>query len=735
LCACTREFLSHPIEDKKHLLIDHLIQVGKISQKLFSSTNFKNKEISFYSGLLHDIGKLNPFYQELFNETQDRKKVEEHVSVKYVQQHSVFSTWAAKKLLSKSGLDYDLIDKILVLIYGHHSNIRRNLGDISQGKQFIASQMDMIENIRDFSTQVLGIPEFSRLNWASCIEKFSRPIGFDVTLGSRGSSDIDDFLEISVAFSCLLQADRGSFEDWEVSKFDLSIDTTNLVTTNLATPTKLGNLRTRFQEEVMYNYDISDPIVVINAPTGIGKTKVFLDLIAKYKDDEKIERVFYFSPLLALTEDFEGKFAKTISNEQKDDVLYYTHLFAGTLEEKIKDESGIRNSNRWIFLNESFNKKFVITTTQRLLMTLYCNKAREKLKLASFRNSVLIIDEVQTIPKFILSNLKKILIKMNQYMGTKIILVSATIPHEIRDIKKVLISGDILSSYLEQTQKQISIEPLVISTIPINKTLIMANTRKKAVNLYAQIIQEYPINKIHYLSTGIRKKNRSEMLKEIPLWNNFVLVSTQVVEAGVDISFSNIFREAAPLDNIIQVMGRLNREGTDSNAKLVIYQTDDDPTPYSPLEFAESWSRIHNIHNSKDLYGILEQYYSEISTRNSRNIDNTVELEDYIHRMDFDSVWDFVNRHVFAEDDRDTVFIPELENWDGVKNVLMTNLTKDAYKKFGEFTASLPVSVDKIGRELFDQDLLEKNILLPKKENLETVYDENMGLDKWLVMD
>jgi CRISPR/Cas system-associated endonuclease/helicase Cas3 len=368
-------------------------------------------------------------------------------------------------------------------------------------------------------------------------------------------------------------------------------------------------------------------------------------------------------------------------------------------------------------------------------VTLYSNNATDKLKFASFRNSILIIDEVQTIPKFILSNLKKILLKMNQYMNTKIILVSATIPHEIRDIKKVVISGDILSNYLEQTQKQIGIEQLVVSKIPINKTLIMANTRRKAVNLYTQVAHEFPNNKIHYLSTGIIKKDRSEMLKEIGLWSNFVLVSTQVVEAGVDISFSNIFREAAPLDNIIQVMGRLNREGTDPNAKLIIYPTDDDPTPYSPLEFAESWSRIHNIHNSKDLYGILEQYYSEISTKNNHNIDNTAELENYIRRMDFGSVWDFVNRHVFAENDRDTVFIPKLENWEWMKNALMTNLTKDTYKKFGELTASLPVSVDKIGRELFDQDLLEKNLLLPKKENLGIVYDENVGLDKWLMME
>ena len=150
----------------------------------------------------------------------------------------------------------------------------------------------------------------------------------------------------------------------------------------------------------------------------------------------------------------------------------------------------------------------------------------------------------------------------------------------------------------------------------INKTLVIANTRKKAVNLYNSIAQIHKdITKI-YLSSGIRKKDRIDILKNLSKKENYVLISTQVVEAGVDISFSNIYREAAPLDNIIQVMGRLNREGLDPDAKLVVYPTDGNELPYSKLEFDESWKRLQNIRNSKEIYAILEQYYDEISARN-----------------------------------------------------------------------------------------------------------------------
>lgn len=739
MSACTRDFLSHPIDQPRHSLIEHLIAVGGKSKKLFAETCFKNQKIAFYSGLLHDVGKINPWYQEIFNATQDRKKIQEQVSEKFVQQHSVFSAWAAKYLLSKIGLEYDIIDKILVLIYGHHSTIRRSLGEIRQGPQFKASQEIMKENIKDFSSQVSDRLEFPKLNWNSCVERFPRPILFDLKLDSVNTPD--DYLEMSVAFSCLLQADRGSFEDWSIPKFDLSIDTAPLAKPkhieNLSSSAKIQQekmraMRNRFQKEVIENFDYSEKVIVIHAPTGIGKTKVFLDLISKYKDDKTIQRVFYFSPLLALTEDFERKFESTIPEKQTSDVLIYNHVFAESLEEKRKDSDEGYN-REWNFLIESFNKQFVITTTQRFLMALYSNTAKEKLKMASFRNSILIIDEVQTIPKFILSNLKDIFQKMGQYMGTKIVLVSATIPNEINEISKVKISKDLLDDYLDQTQKQIAIETLDLPTLIINKTLVMANTRKKAVNLYNSIAQIHKDRTKIYLSSGIRKKDRIDVLKNLSAKENYILVSTQVVEAGIDVSFSNIYREAAPLDNIIQVMGRLNREGLDPYAKLVVYPTDGSELPYSKLEFDESWKILQNIHNSKEIYAILGQYYGKISAKNKRNIAKTVKLETYIQNLDFEGVWKFVKNELFAEDDRDSVFIPELENWDEVKYALVNNKLKDNFKKYGLLIAVLPRSVDKIGREYFDEELLEKNILLPKKEHLQTIYDENMGLDKWII--
>jgi len=744
LSASTREFLSHPIENPKPKLIDHLLEVGKSAEKIFSETNFTNTSLAFYSGLLHDIGKINPFYQDIFYVSKNNRDQSKEIALEsYVQKHSLFSARVADIVLQNSELDYSTVEKIMVIIYGHHTKIRQKLGDIPTSDKFITTQEAISAALTEFSTHVTKIPELSVFDWNNCAKKFLRPLNFDVNLKDYSQQSPYDYLEVSCAFSCLLQADRGSFARWTVPNFDLELDTSKLVR-----ETPLSSARAEFQRQTMENFDVDQGISIINAPTGIGKTKVFLDIIKQYSQDKEVQRVFYFSPLLALTEGFESVIANekdsngnyvppVISKKQQEDILIYNHLFSGSLQDK-RDENTPRFPNGFVFENESFNKKFVVTTTQRLLYTLFSNKTRDKIKMASFRNSVLIIDEVQTIPKPILSNLKSIFKQMHKYMGTRFILVSATIPHEISDLPKIELSSEMLDAYLLQTQKQISNAPLDTAQIPIDKTLVMANTRKKAVNLFFEIQQKNPDKKIMYISTGIKKKKRIQMIKDLQEQSDYVLVSTQVVEAGVDISFSHVYREQAPLDSIIQVMGRLNREGINPDARLVVYPTDGIPIPYCSLEFEVTQRMIRNVTNSVEVYGILDQYYAEISTKNRNNTEAAEKLSRLIAAMDFDEVWEEVKKMAFQEDSRDTVFIPDVNQYDEVRNELLIGLTatgtKDIFKKFGNLTASLPKPLDQVGEEFFDEQLMEQNILLPKKEHMSTVYDEKMGLDKWLTV-
>jgi CRISPR-associated endonuclease/helicase Cas3 len=726
------DFLSHPKENGISLK-DHLCSVAKCAASLISETKF-SQETAFYAGLLHDIGKLNPFYQEVFhadvNCRESRKNLEKELEQKYERQHSLFSAWAANFLLE------EIVDKptrylVMAIIAGHHSELKKRINSelkegIESNNKRAKSQIAIGEAIDKFKDAVSSSDcEFNRLNWEACEEKFRRKISFQNEL-NEGEDGIFSFLEANIIFSAVLQADRGSFSKWSAPNYDLQLDTLKLVNDN----SRLAGLRQQFQQKVTEDYKHTDEIAVIQAPTGMGKTKVFLDLISRHG---KLERVIYFSPLLALTEDFEEK-VKQIAGDALDSVLTYNHLFAGTLSKKY-EEGHQPDSDRWNFEVESFNKEFIITTTQRLLITLYSNTASDKLKLISFKNSLLILDEIQVIPKFILSNLIALLRKLCSTINCKVILVSATIPHEVKEAGLPIysMSEDSYLKYHNITMKKIEFnESFSLPDAFNGKVLFMVNTRRKARKLFEKVQHK---KNTYYLTTGIRKKDRSKLIREIKeCGEDCLLVSTQVVEAGVDISFSEIYREVAPLDSIVQVMGRLSREGEISSPVLHVFLIDHDqnPTPYAEIEYQKSCEILKTIDNSRDLYERLDEYYEYISSRNNLEKGRANTLLGHINKMEFSEVWSKIKEHVFDEEDR-PVLIPDTEeDIESIRDELLYS-DKMPFKKYLGLVASLPGH--KIRNELenlFDPELKERNVLLPRKGKLHELYDSRMGLDKWL---
>jgi CRISPR-associated endonuclease/helicase Cas3 len=213
-------------------------------------------------------------------------------------------------------------------------------------------------------------------------------------------------------------------------------------------------------------------------------------------------------------------------------------------------------------------------------------------------------------------------------------------------------------------------------------------------------------------------------------------VSTQVIEAGVDVSFDQMYRETAPLDNIIQAMGRLNREGENDNAVMIVFKyPKDDWLPYNKLEWQESLKVIKNVQSSIDLYNKLRPYYQRILLENKTNEESSKKLARLMTSLDHEKTWEFVREKVLPDDDQEAVFIPEnQEQWNQIKNVFFSkdDLERKRFRRFAHLTASLPKSPEKLGiADHFDVELYEKNILLPKWEYIDVVYDKTVGLDKW----
>src|SRR5690606_11578268 len=256
--------------------------------------------------------------------------------------------------------------------------------------------------------------------------------------------------------------------------------------------------------------------------------------------------------------------------------------------------------------------------------------------------------------------------------------------------------------YHRLTMKKIEFhEPLSLPDTFNGKVLLMANTRRKAKRLFSNV-QHNP--NTNYLTTGIRKKDRAKLLKEIKeSKEDCLLVSTQVVEAGVDISFSEIYREVAPLDNIVQVMGRLNREGEVSAPVLHVFRNDWDHRPYAELEYKKSIEVLQVVRNSQELYSRLDEYYSTVSSRNILNKNRADYLLRLENKMDFSGVWDEVKNHVFDDRD-DPVLIPDSEDEvEKIKAELLSSrrIDRNLFKKYSNLVASLPRGKNGIALEEF----------------------------------
>jgi CRISPR-associated endonuclease/helicase Cas3 len=752
-------FLARPRDPTAPLkagLLAHSLKTAYRAKELASGVGLG--EVGFYAGLLHDIGKLNPYYQILFSsEPWNRQVVKRQLDKEYVRAHALFSALAVNSLTNIPSLPKGFRKQVLFAVAGHHSKLtqfHKSLSYINRDKErFNRSFQELNNYMISFSQDVRALEEFKGLAWDSCLRRFSSqnvPLN-ETDYVADGKDFVLDFLSFSSVFSALIQADRGSFfDDLKQPAFGINLDTGVLVRTGFP----LSGVRISFQKKLLLDNKFEDNLLILKAPTGIGKTKIFLDIVNKVSDSSRFERVFYFSPLLALTDDFEGKLfgsekgASVLNPTDAEKVLVYNHSFVGSLlKKRLNEDEGLDDpeffKTQEHFERESFNKELIITTTQRLLMVLYSNEPSEKEKLLSFKNSFLIIDEVQTIPKFLLPNLIVLFKWLTVKYNSKILLVSATIPNELKSLPKLKTPKDVEETYLQMTAKRIEYSPVLDAASEVSllrsdeRTLFMFNTRRKALCFFEELSALRP--NVVYLSTGIRKRDRGKIIGGLHGSAPGTVVSTQVLEAGVDVSFSRMYREMAPLDNIVQAMGRLNREGeARSEPVLSVFLVDGKHVPYSELEVEESKRLIPQMYSSVDLYNALPDYYKKVSSENLLNKNLTKELDFYMKNLDFDEVWAFVRKYALPMQLGDSLLIPDFKDWESVKkDFLNPESNKDrskAYKRYAELIAQLPRAVEKTeGLEgLLDEELLEVGVFLPKKEALNEVYDSKVGLDKWV---
>jgi len=565
------KYFAHTVEGKGeeewHTLADHLKGTAELAAS-FTDNQIYSK-IFRIAGYLHDLGKYQPAFQRYLKEGGIRGSVP-HAS------------WGAgyAALLN--------LHEVSFAIDGHH----KGLPDRSLWKSDVIPYISKSES--DFS---FIVEEFNRDN---------NIIKDDFTKQNPSFKNIfERELFTRYLFSSLTDADWLNTEKKcapelsdsrtdKILNYDEFIAKIEAEINNKSASGELNHLRNITRKQAVSKANMPAGFYSLNLPTGMGKTLTSLSWGIYHAKYNKLKRVIIVLPYINIIDQTAEILKKILGSEN---VLEH-HSGIGediNITERINDNEYAKR-----LACENWDYPLIITTTVQFFESIFSNKPSKCRKIHNIANSVVIFDEVQTLPKDIIIPTLTMLENINSVMKTSFLFCTATLPafekrdrfhgiesiHPLIDNPKELFSKTKRVTY-HPINNYDSIDFNELASVAENQNcsvLAVFNTKKSAREFFLNVSQiDLWINYYH-LSTGMCPAHRKEIIRNIKQdleENRKILVSsTQLIEAGVDFDFPCVFREMAPLESIIQAAGRCNRENRMQNyGKVYLFRITDSAMP------------------------------------------------------------------------------------------------------------------------------------------------------------
>ncbi len=531
-----------------HSLTSHLEAVAELAADFMVDPQLK--QLAYVTGFWHDLGKIHPdFQRKLINQTHD-----------YVD-HKGLGFGLAKKY----GLEL-----LQYIIAGHHGGLSNP------------------ENIDAWWKEILDRGEISTIV-RKALELLRRyNIANDSLENIEQSLQIRNDLVIRMMFSALVDADFLDTE-YHFNPDDSKIRISQKLDGKLwnqfqsshrnITKGKTGRLnkiRQKIFLACLKGADNDPGFFRLTVPTGGGKTLSSLGFALKHALKHNKQRIIYAIPFTSIIEQTAGIFKKIFS----DRAVLEHHTGIHT-----KESGEYKESELWNRLAaENWDAPIIITTTVQLFESLLANSTSKCRKLHSIQNSVIILDEVQTLPMELLPTIMDVLKTLVLNFHVTVVFCTATQPALDEFLKESEIIATELAPeppklfrYLERVRyknyshEKWTWERVVEEMKSSKRTMAVVNTKKDARELW----EVFEDDSIYHLSSAMCGAHRKDILNEIRSKLNdkktCYLVSTQVIEAGVDVDFDRVLRAIGPLDRIVQAGGRCNREGRLDYGEVIIF--------------------------------------------------------------------------------------------------------------------------------------------------------------------
>jgi CRISPR-associated endonuclease/helicase Cas3 len=355
-------------------------------------------------------------------------------------------------------------------------------------------------------------------------------------------------------------------------------------------------VRLQVYQACLNSASLEPGIFRLAVPTGGGKTRSGLAFALAHAVKHNLDRVIVAVPYTSIIEQTVEVYRDIFG---QDAVL--EHHSAVKPDEGNESDARSRQAIARL-ATQNWDAPLIVTTTVQLLESLFARRTSQCRKLHNIVGSVIILDEVQTLPVFLLDPILSVLRELCDRYRVSVVLCTATQPAfegnspylqgfpsgSVRDIVPNALAKQHFSS-LSRVNYQIpeiawSWQDLVqdLERREVSQALIVLNTRKNALDVL-DAIDSTEEDSLFHLSTLLCGQHRRKVLQTVRDRLNHkqpcILVSTQVVEAGVDLDFPLVYRAIAPLDRIVQAAGRCNREGKLNKGNVIVFQPEEGKVP------------------------------------------------------------------------------------------------------------------------------------------------------------
>jgi CRISPR-associated endonuclease/helicase Cas3 len=629
------KYYAHTLtEDKSNWqsLLDHLQNTAILAQKFGKSAGVS--EFAYIAAIFHDLGKYSLAFQKRLEGSNEHV---DHTSAGAIEIRKLFSQTANQKMISTL---------LAYCIAGHHGGLLDygSSVDTDDAGTLYARLHKEPKNYTAYAEEI-NLPEIlfpERI----LIKPIFNHIGFSLSFFTR------------MIYSTLVDADFQETENFvrqgEIIRGGYpSIEELNRLLDNhlqqfMNPLNEINDQRTKTLVECIAKSEEEKGLFRLTVPTGGGKTLSSMAFAMKHAIRHHMERIIYVIPYTSIIDQNAAQFKRIFG---EDNVLEHHSNFDWSPKEKKNTSSFDETSNTAIhklrLASENWDIPIIVTTNVQFFESLFSNRSSKNRKLHNIANSVIIFDEAQMFSLDFMKPCLTAVFELTRNYGVSAVFCTATqpeleqfFPEEVK-LREMIMDPPALYNFYKRVQVQyigLQEDQVILSKMSEAKqALCIVNTRKHAKGLFSELNDPEAFHLSTLMCPVHRKKTildvRARLIDKQPC----KVISTQIMEAGIDVDFPVGFRALAGLDSIIQAAGRVNREKKYDSGTLFVFEPKSKHISKTPLSIQQSAAvakKILQDYADPVCLQAIQAYYNELYANHKETAFDKMKILDYFDPID-----------------------------------------------------------------------------------------------------